>query len=405
MDNGVFTSYPIARSTWDDTELKAIADVVASGQLTMGPRVREFEQEFARTIGSRYAVMVNSGSSGNLLAVAALCYRRTGALAAGDQVIVPAVSWGTTFYPVHQYGLELWFVDVEPASFNIDPDKVEAAITPRTRAVFATNLLGAPCDFDRLEAICETHGLVLIEDSCEALGAQRGGKAVGTFGRCGTFSTYFSHHISTIEGGIIVTDDEECYQTLTVLRAHGWNRDLPPDNLIGKKADDPFYSLFCFVLPGYNLRSTEISAALGLCQLEKLDTFLEARRANAELYTELFGSLSEVSIQRPSGTSAWFSLPLVLEGGLAGRRHDVVQHLRENGVETRPVVGGNFVRQPAVKHLRHSVAGPLPVADKLDRDGFLVGNHHCDISRELHHVRELMGDLIARADDEQLDGR
>ena len=300
MENEAFAPYPIAKSTWDDAELKAIADVVASGQFTMGMRVREFEREFARTLGSRYAVMVNSGSSANLLAVAALCHRRMGGLTAGDQVIVPAVSWGTTFFPVHQYGLELRFVDVDSDSFNIDPDNVEAAITPRTRAVFATNLLGAPCDFDRLRAICDTHDLVLIEDSCEALGARLGGRAVGTFGLCGTFSTYFSHHISTIEGGLIVTDDEECHQTLTVLRAHGWNRDLPPDNLISQKTDDPFYSLFCFVLPGYNVRSTEISAALGLCQLKKLDAFLEMRRANADVYTELFGGLSEVSIQRPS---------------------------------------------------------------------------------------------------------
>lgn len=342
--------------------------------------------------------MVNSGSSANLLAIAALCHRRTHGLRAGDQVIVPAVSWGTTFFPVHQYGLELRFVDIESSSFNIDPDKVEAAITPRTRAVFATNLLGAPCDFDRLRTICEAHDLILIEDSCEALGARFGTRAVGTFGLCGTFSTYFSHHISTIEGGLVVTDDEECYQILTVLRAHGWNRDLPPDNLIRKKTDDPFYSLFCFVLPGYNVRSTEISAALGLCQLKKLDAFLDARRANAELYTELFGSLSDVSIQRPTGSSAWFSLPLILEGRLAGRRQAVVQYLREHSVETRPVVGGSFLNQPAVSHLRHSVSGDLPVADKLDRDGFLIGNHHCDISQHLYRVRTLMDDVIARAD-------
>ena len=398
MENEAFAPYPIAKSTWDDAELKAIADVVASGQFTMGMRVREFEREFARTLGSRYAVMVNSGSSANLLAVAALCHRRMGGLTAGDQVIVPAVSWGTTFFPVHQYGLELRFVDVDSDSFNIDPDNVEAAITPRTRAVFATNLLGVPCDFDRLRAICDTHDLVLIEDSCEALGARLGGRAVGTFGLCGTFSTYFSHHISTIESGLIVTDDEECHQTLTVLRAHGWNRDLPPDNLISQKTDDPFYSLFCFVLPEYNVRSTEISAALGLCQLKKLDAFLEMRRANADVYTELFGGLSEVSIQRPSGTSAWFSLPLILEGCLAGRRQEVVQSLREHGVETRPVVGGNFLNQPAVHHLRHSVSGDLPVAEKLDRDGFLIGNHHCDIRQELHRVRTLMDDIIAGAD-------
>jgi CDP-6-deoxy-D-xylo-4-hexulose-3-dehydrase len=382
--------FPLATDTWGAEEPLAIQEVVRSGRYTMGPRVRELERAFADAVGSRHAVMVNSGSSANLLAVAALLYRKRGALAPGDQVIVPAVSWGTTYFPVHQHGLELRFVDVDPDSFDIDPRRVEQAITPLTRAILAVNLLGAPCDFGALERLCRVHGLVLLEDNCESLGAEYEGRQAGTFGLCGTFSTFFSHHISTMEGGFVVTDDEEIQHILLSLRAHGWTRELPPQNHVHPKSDDPFEDLFRFVLPGYNLRPTEISAAIGLCQLRKLPGFLAARRANARAYTELFGTLPIVSIQRPQGLSSWFGFPFVLCGALAGRRAEVLARLRDEGFETRPIVAGNFTKNPVIRHLRHSIAGPLTNAERLDADGFLVGNHHYDVAADLQRLRDVL---------------
>jgi CDP-6-deoxy-D-xylo-4-hexulose-3-dehydrase len=360
----------------------------------MGARVREFEQAFAQRFGVRHAIMVNSGSSANLLGVAALTLRRSSPLLAGDEVLVPAVSWGTTYFPWHQYGLALRFVDVDPGDFCLGVSRLEEAITPRTKAIAAVNLLGAPCDFTALAALCERHGLVLLEDNCEAMGATLQGRHAGSFGALGTFSTFFSHHICTMEGGVVVTDDPELAQLITSLRAHGWTRDLPDDNLLEPKTGDPFADSYRFVLPGYNLRPTELAAALGLRQLAKLDHFLEARRRNASAFVELFGDGCDFRIQRPRGESSWFGFALVLQNRLAGRRRAVVTRLGELGVETRPIVAGNFARNPVVERMRCTTSGWLRTADELDCEGFFIGNHHYDIRPALERVRQVMEDLL-----------
>src|SRR3954453_21229888 len=200
-------AFPLATSSWDEAELAALQNVIASGRFTMGPLVAEFERLCAAAFGSGHAVMVNSGSSANLLAVAAAVLDPRNDLQPGDEVIVPAVSWATTFYPVHQYGLRLKFVDIDLDTLNLDLEQVEAAIGPRTKAVFAVNLLGNPLDYTRLQQIADAHGLLVLEDNCESLGATLGGRSAVTFGAMGTLSSFFSHHISTMEGGVVLTDD------------------------------------------------------------------------------------------------------------------------------------------------------------------------------------------------------
>src|SRR5438067_5679038 len=195
--------YPLSISTWDGQELEAIQSVCDSGRFTMGERVRLFEREFASFFGSQYAVMVNSGSSANLLAVASQFFVKNNPLRRGDEVLVPAVSWSTTYHPLQQYGLTLKFVDVDLETLNIDTDLLESAITPKTRAIFAVNLLGNPNRFDRVMQICQKYDLILLEDNCESMGARFQNRFAGTFGRCGTFSTFFSHHICTMEGGLV----------------------------------------------------------------------------------------------------------------------------------------------------------------------------------------------------------
>lgn len=387
--------YPLADSTWDERETQAIADVVASGRFTMGPKAREFEARFAERFECRHAIMVNSGSSANLLAIAALRYRSRDSLQPGDEVIVPAVSWSTTYCPLHQYGLKLRFVDIDPDTLNLDPDAVETAITPDTRAVFAVNLLGAPNDFARLAEICERRGVILIEDNCESMGALYDGRHAGTFGVCGTFSMFFSHHMCTMEGGVVTTDDTEIAQIVTSLRAHGWTRELPPENLVWNKEGDAFRDMFRFVLPGYNLRPLEMSAAVGLCQLEKLDSMLRGRRANAERFVDLFGDQDFVRIQKPVGTSSWFGFALILDGPLAGRRSEVVEMLADSGVESRPIVAGDFTKNPVIRFFDYEIAGPLPNTSNVDANGFFIGNHHYDISEELGLVKEILADLAA----------
>lgn len=387
------TGYPLATSTWDAAEYAALQQVIESGRFTMGPAVRRFEEEFAAWVGSRYAVMVNSGSSANLLAVAAAVLNPEIDLNPGDEVIVPAVSWATTYYPLSQYGLSLRFVDIDLDTLNLDLDQVEAAIGPRTKAIFAVNLLGNPNDFARLAAIADKHGLVILEDNCESLGARMGGVAAGTAGIMGTFSAFFSHHISTMEGGLIVTDDERLYQMLISLRAHGWTRELPQQNLVHDKTGDLFDDLFRFVLPGYNVRPLEMSGALGIEQLKKVPALVEGRRANAAYFTQRFADLGTIRTQKETGESSWFGFSMILEGALAGRRSEVVAALSAHGIEARPIVAGNFAKNPVMRYLDAVVPEELPNADRVDVDGLFIGNHHYPVTEGLDAVHAVIAGL------------
>lgn len=388
-DHGV-PALPLATSSWDEKEHAALQRVIASGRFTMGAAVREFESDFATFFGAKHAVMVNSGSSANLIAVAAAVIDPAIDLAAGDEVIVPAVSWATTYYPLSQYGLTLKFVDIDLGTLNMDLDRVEQAIGPRTKAVLAVNLLGNPVDYTRLRAICDAHGLLLIEDNCESMGATLDGKYAGTFGTMGTFSTFYSHHISTMEGGVIVTDDDYLHQAMISLRAHGWTRELADDNLIYPKTGDAFDDLFRFALPGYNVRPLELSGALGVEQLKRLPSIIAGRRANALAFVERFSGRDDLSLQVETGESSWFGFAFILQGRLAGKRREVVAALNSATIESRPIVTGNFVRNPVLSYLRHAEPGPLPHADKLHDDGLFVGNHHFPIIDKLDLLKNVI---------------
>ncbi len=378
--------FPLATSSWDQAEQDALQRVIASDRFTMGAEVAEFERRFAAHFGSRFAVMVNSGSSANLLMVAALAYTSNGdlRLKPGDEVIVPAVSWSTTYYPLHQYGLKLKFVDIDLETLNYDLDALKEAVTDRTRALMVVNLLGNPNDFERIAQITEGRGIVMIEDNCESMGARLGGRQCGTFGVLGTFSTFFSHHISTMEGGVVVTDDEELYHVMLSLRAHGWTRNLPKENHVtGTKSDDAFEESFRFVLPGYNLRPLEMSGALGIAQLAKLDGLIAGRRRNAATFTAAMQDHPKFTIQAEIGESSWFGFSLMLRPDLPDSRADVVRGLEALGFECRPIVAGNFARKEIVKHFNFDIHGDLPNADYLDKRGLFVGNHHYPINEAI----------------------
>jgi len=354
----------------------------------MGAEVKKFEIQFAKFFGSKYAVMVNSGSSANLLAIAGLVYHPKKLLKPGDEVIVPAVSWGTTYYPVTQMGLKLRFVDIDAKTFNIDPDLVEKAITRKTRAIFAVNLLGNPCDMRRLKDICKRHKLLLIEDNCESMGAMFGKKMTGTFGICGTFSTFFSHHISTMEGGMVLTDDETLYHVFLSLRAHGWVREQPSHSHLAFKGD-PFEKLFRFVLPGYNLRPLEMEGALGQEQLKKLPKILAYRRKNAKIFASRITKIKNIRIQKETENSSWFGFAFVLEGPLARRRTELIKLLTKAGIECRPIVAGNFLKNPVIKYLPHTKGSKIKAAEEIDKSGFFLGNHHYDIKRQMQKALEI----------------
>ena len=270
--------YPLATSSWGKEEVEAIQKVIDTDMYTMGKHVKQFEQEFAKLFGSEYAVMVNSGSSANLLMLSMLKwkYKLTG------DIIVPVVGWATTYFPIAQNGFKINFVDVDPNTWNIDVNKIEEAITPNTCAIMPVNLLGNSCDYSNLISLCREHNLILIEDNCESMGAEYHHKYTGTIGLAGSFSFFFSHHIQTMEGGMVVTDSKDDADYMRSMRAHGWVRDLPDDSPLYKKTGNAFNDNFIFATPGYNVRPLEMSGAIGLEQLKKFPTIMQTRLENKE---------------------------------------------------------------------------------------------------------------------------
>ncbi|MBT8558176.1 DegT/DnrJ/EryC1/StrS family aminotransferase [Polynucleobacter paneuropaeus] len=384
--------YPLATATWNESEYQALQDVIASGMFTMGPKVAQFEQDFAKYIGSKYAVMVNSGSSANLLIVAALFYTKNPRLKLnpGDEVIVPAVSWSTTYYPLYQYGLKIKFVDIDLNTLNYDLEQLGEAIGPSTRAIMAVNLLGNPNDFMQINRIIGDRKIILIEDNCESLGAEFNAKKAGTFGVMGSFSTFFSHHISTMEGGLVVTDDEELYHILLSLRAHGWTRNLPKENHVcGTKGDDPFEESFRFVLPGYNVRPLEMSGALGIEQVKKLPYLIAERRKNGALLQGALANHSDLLIQSEIGESSWFGFSLIIKPESSWTRKELVKKLTNLGFECRPIVTGNFAKNEVVKYFNSEVHGDLKNAEHVDKKGLFIGNHHYSIADAISILKNI----------------
>ena len=387
-------TYELASPTWNDDEIDVAISVLRSGELSMGAQVSNFEREFAEYIGTKYAVMFNSGSSANLGMVAAMRYFKGSKIQEGDEIIVPSVSWSTTYYPVNQAGFVLNFVDIDPETLSMDINLVKQAINEKTRAIFAVNLLGNPAQLLELKALADEHNLYLIEDNCESLGAKISNKRTGSFGLAGAHSFYFSHHICTMEGGMVTTDSKELMEALVSIRAHGWTRGLEKDNSVYPKSENEWEDLFRFVLPGYNLRPIELSAAIGRVQLKKFGGFLSERRKNAAKFQEIFGNSSDFRIQQEVGESSWFGFSIVLTGKLEGKRTELIKFLTDKGIATRPIVAGNFAKNPVMKHLIHSQIPPLPNSDFIDTNGFFIGNHHFDVSTHLLNIRKLIESFV-----------
>ena len=387
--------YDLASSSWGSEEIAAMQRVIDSGRFTMGENVQRFEAAFAAKFGVKHALMVSSGSTANLVGVGALFHARDRPLQRGDEVIVPAISWATTYYPLQQYGLRLRFLDVELDTLNMDVSSLEEALTPRTRMVVAVSILGNPCALDRMRAFCDRHGLILFEDNCESMGASLNGRPCGTFGDIGTFSTFFSHHISTMEGGVIVTNNSNHYHVAKSMRAHGWTRDLPADSGIYEKREEGFFEAYRFILPGYNARPLELSGAIGLEQLKKLGAMIAMRRRNAELFQRLFSRDERFIIQRENGASSWFCFTIILNPKRAIDRRRVMTALKDADIGYRIITGGNFLRHDVIKYFDYDCVGKIINADIAHDRGFFVGNHPHDLSPQIERLREVL-DAAAR---------
>ena len=386
--------YKLASTTWDRSEIEAVANLAEAQTTSMGQAVFSFEKEFADFVGSKYAVMVNSGSSANLLMIASLFFTRPQPrLKAGDEVIVPAISWPTTYYPLQQYGLKLKFVDIDLYTLNYNLDSLAAAISDKTRAIVAVNLLGNPNDFGVINSLIHDRDIILLEDNCESLGATYNDRHTGTFGLMGTYSFFFSHHISTMEGGMIVTNDAHLHDILLCLRAHGWTRNLHPKNTLCTKSDNPFEESFRFLLPGYNVRPLEMEGAIGREQLKKLPAFLDARRKNAKHFTELFNNHPSFMIQKAIGSPSWFGFALIIKPGSSLKRNQVAAKLIENGIECRQIVSGNFANKDVIQYFDYSISGDLSNADYVDANGLFIGNDHIDHAEDLNRVHEILSTM------------
>jgi CDP-6-deoxy-D-xylo-4-hexulose-3-dehydrase len=386
-------SFPLAMDNWDDKESQAIANVMNSNRLTMGKYVKEFEVAVAKKFGSRFAVMVNSGSSANLLMFTALKISKTSKDGPRKNIIVPAVSWSTSFTPAFFSDFELRFVDIDQNHFGISEDLVTSAIDENTLAILAVNILGSSCNLEELLKIADKNDIWLLEDNCESLGATLGGKYTGSFGKMSSHSSFYSHHLNTMEGGWITTDDENLYDILRSLRAHGWTRDIPTTSIIRSSREiDKFEAQFEFVLPGLNFRPLEIVASIGLVQLEKFDDMVAIRRSNAEHFTNLFSQLKNVSVQIPIGNSSWFAFAMIFESKQV--RDAIASLLQENGVECRPIIAGNFTRQDALNYLHFKISSKLSNADGLHERGLYIGNHPVNLHRELTFTHDLISNFF-----------
>jgi CDP-6-deoxy-D-xylo-4-hexulose-3-dehydrase len=334
--------YDLAAQTWGQEEIEAIQRVLRNGRLTMGPEVEAFEQEFASYFSMRHGVMVNSGSSANLISTAAMFYRQDRPLQRGDEAIVPAISWSTTYHPLQQYGLRLRFVDVELDTLNIDASALENSLTPSTKLLVGVSVLGNPAPLDRLRGLADHRGLYLLEDNCESMDASLCGKKTGTFGDLNTFSFYYSHHISTMEGGMVLTNNEELFHLLRALRAHGWTRDVPNNSPLYQDRRSDHYEEYRFIIPGYNLRPLEISGAIGREQLKKLPEMTRRRRENLALFQRLFDGDARFITQRENGVSSCFSFTIVLNPEFRIDRERVFAALHKADIGFRMITGGCF---------------------------------------------------------------
>lgn len=386
-------NYPLASSTWDSKEIEAIQKVIDTDVYTMGKGVAQFETEFAEFVNSKYCVMVNSGSSANLIAVSALFYTKNPKLKRGDEVIVPAVSWSTTYFPLQQFGLKLKFVDVDLHTLNFDLEQLEQAVSDKTKMILAVNLLGNPNDFNRINAIIGSRDIILMEDNCESMGAEFKGKQTGTFGLVGTYSTFYSHHMATMEGGLICTDDEEIYHVMICLRAHGWTRHLPTQNKVANKSSNNFEESFRFVLPGYNVRPIEMSGVIGSEQLKKLPEFLRVRRENAKLFVSLFENHPNFYIQKNTDNSSWFGFSLIIKPDSNLIRKDIIDTLEKSNIDCRPIVTGDFTKNEVLKYFDYELFGEMKNAKYLDAQGFFVGNHQVDLTAEINYLYKVLKDL------------
>ncbi len=382
------TRVQYASRVYDERELISAAEAVLDFWLTTGPKAAAFEKGVARFLNLRHTLTVNSGSSANLVAMTALCSRRLERpLEPGDEVITSAMGFPTTVAPIVQNQLVPVFVDCELGSYNLDPGQLEPALSERTRAIFVAHTLANPVEMKPVIEFARAHNLYVIEDTCDALGTTYDGQMAGTFGDLGTLSFYPAHHITTGEGGAVVTNNSTLARIAQSIR--DWGRDCqcsydsPSTGACGRRfewkipgLDEPYDHRYLYAEVGYNLKMTDVQAAIGLAQLDKLSDFVAARKRNfAHIYDGLkpYEEFLILPTWSERADPAWFAFPITVRPGAPFTRRDLVTFLEERNIETRLLFAGNVVRQPGYRHIVHRSVGDLPNSDLVLRATFFIG--------------------------------
>ncbi|MDC2969406.1 DegT/DnrJ/EryC1/StrS family aminotransferase [Candidatus Pelagibacter sp.] len=382
--------YSLVSDSWGKEEVNAIKKVIKSGIYTYKGRfVKDFEYKFAKYFKSKFAVMVNSGSSANLIAIASLFYKKKKPLKRGDEIIVPALAWSTTYHPLQQYGLKIRLVDIDIQTLNVKVEDIIKSVTNKTKAILAVSILGNPVELQKLKKFCSKKNIYLIEDNCESMGAKINNKFTGTFGIVNTFSTFFSHHISTIEGGVLLTNNREIYEIALSLRSHGWTRDNSKSFYMKKFQSS--YEDYCFILPGYNVRPNNIYAAVGIEQLKKLDKLIKIRRKNHEFFLKLFSKDKRFIIQKLKGYSSSFAFTFIFKKKYLKLKSKILNKLKKAGIEYRLITGGCFLKHPVKKYYKYSVFENLKNTNYIHENGFFVGNHPKSLVNELKYLKKTIG--------------
>ncbi len=392
------TKIPLAIPQFGSDEVIESVESLLSTWVTMGKKVRSFESQFKDYVGQKGALMVNSGSSANLLALSALSSPNfDNRIKPGDEVICPAVTWPTSVYPILNVGAKPVLVDVDLNTLNVSSETIEDAITPRTKAIMAVHLMGNPCQTDKIKQIADKREINLIEDCCEAHGAKIGNKSVGSFGICSTFSFFLSHHITTIEGGIVLTNNNAILDIATAQRAHGWIREMRNADEIAKEFPD-IDKRFLFYETGFNLRPTEIQGAFGIHQIKKLDEFVKTRRNIAKEWNKSLNKFKDYLIlpEEIDGTThSYFAYPITVKENAPFSRKEITEFLESKLIETRPIAGGNLTEQPSAKLYDYRVNGDLSCSKTIMKNSFFIGIHTGIKKQQQQYVIDIFNEFIS----------
>jgi CDP-6-deoxy-D-xylo-4-hexulose-3-dehydrase len=396
----------LMRPFYDQAEVMQVVDSLLRQEITMnqskGNKVQKFEDLWKGFIGKKEGIMTNSGSSANLMALQLLTNPLLpNRMKPGDEVITPALTWTTTVSPIWAVGCKPVFVDVDPSTFVMKVEEIEKAITPKTRAIMPVHLLGYPCDMPAIMELAKKHDLFVIEDCCEAHGAEIDGRKVGSFGHLATFSFFFSHHLSTMEGGMVLTDDVEYAEIIRTMRSQGVIRNCRNDAFKERYYKDPRYKdiqrAYLFSNIGFNVRPTELNGGFGLEQFKKFPKILKARIDNAAYFLKAFKRFEKHIAMPMIGKNVkhgWFGIPVYVKESPSVTRKELEAHLNSKGIETRQIMAGDVTLQPAYGLFESRVVGDLKHTKAIHKSAFFFGNHPLIRKEERAYVVRCMEEFF-----------